>query len=129
MGRKTKLKKIRKAERELEAKKLLTESERRFIINDAYVKASELKISFTKDMWTVFNDFISTGKEYSVDFDLEEIKRTMIVRLYNTKGKKSFINLKSMSKIDESLLTEKQKSDINSFTAKTDELKARGVQL
>jgi hypothetical protein len=105
---------------------LLTESERRVVINDAVVKAYDLNITVTPEMWKIFNDYISTGKECKQDISIPNIERVMQIDLKNTKGKRSVINLRC-NNFQEEELTRTQVEDINKFNKMADDLKGKGI--
>ncbi len=124
MGKKGKEKKALK-----EAKKLATmytEDERRIKISNILLEIAMLGIDglLTDDIRAMFQIYIKTGKDTEEDYALHKIQRTLVVRIYGSKGKKSYINLKS----SEDKPAPRTHSAIE-FEKKVNDLKKSGIDL
>ena len=104
----------------------LTQSERNKIINEFYVNLINLDIVqiLKPDIKNILKDYIGNGTQYEMNIDIPEYKRVLIVRLYNHKGKLSYINLAQIDTI-----VDGKDGLIGGLREKIDRLKHDGIDL
>jgi hypothetical protein len=102
----------------------LDEKTRRFIINDAVTKALEIDINFTPEIWSIFNRYIETGSEEIHTIPMPEIGRELIIKLYATNDKKSYINLHRSDNLAGANMLK-----VNQFNKNVDDAKQRGLDI
>lgn len=73
--------------------KSLSEDERKILINDLTKNIIDQKIDIPSEGWKIMKEFIATGKNQLSSIQIPSIKRTLIIKLYNNKNKKSHIGL------------------------------------
>jgi hypothetical protein len=130
-GNNKKDKKTRRLEREAKKKapKLYTEGERQQKITNIMLEMAMLDFQKyltdeqNSEMRALFTIYIKSGRDVEKDIRLPNIGRIIVMRLYNDKGKKSFINLKSTEeKVDD-------EKGANEFNKTINDLKEKGTDL
>jgi hypothetical protein len=77
-------------------KNQLTQSVRQAIVNEAMISAMDMQIDIPEEAKNIFNEYVTTGKEQSVDIVLSQYGKSMVIRLYNNKEKKSYVCLRKL---------------------------------
>ena len=124
MGKKGKQKREEKEKKKMET--MYTEKERRDKITKIMFEFSFLNAAsvITDEVKNLFDLYMKTGQDIEKDIYIVTIQRSLVIRLYNSKGKKSYINMRS--EFDE---RKPKTKEAISFDKKVGELKKEGVDL
>lgn len=103
---------------------LFTKDERNKTITNMMMQLSMLDIAHvvTKDLMKEISDYIENGTTKEIDFSLKEYGRTLVIRLYNNKNMKTFMNLRVDGPTP-------QTKEIQSLNKRIQELKESGFKL
>lgn len=71
----------------------LSEDDRKIMINELTKKFIDQKIDIPVDAWKIIKEFIQTGKNQITSVHVPTLNRVLIMKLYNSKKKKSNIVL------------------------------------
>lgn len=103
---------------------LFTKEERNKTITNIMMQLSMLDIAnvVTKDLMKEISDYIENGTTKEIDFPLKEYGRTLVIRLYNDKNLKTFMNLRVDGPTP-------QTKEIQALNKRIQELKDQGLKL
>jgi hypothetical protein len=107
------------------------ESDRQKIVTEFYMSISNLNIShiITADIKKMLADYVANGTEYDTVIPIPDYGRSLVIKLYNTRNKKTYINFQQESTVTE--YGEKKGNyttgPIGEFRKKVDQLKKQGI--
>jgi uncharacterized protein Smg (DUF494 family) len=101
-----------------------TRNERNNIVTEFYMNLANLDMMsiVTQEMRTILNDYVDNGTEYERNFQLADYQRSLVMRLYNNKNKKSFVNLAQNDVVEAS-----EDSTVGKLRKKIEDLKSQGL--
>ena len=108
-----------------------SESDRQKIVTEFYVSVGNLNIMHivTDQIKTILDDYVKTGKEYDLAIPIPEYQRTLIMKLYNTRNEKTYINFQQEKTVTEygAKVGNYTSGPVGQFRRTVDQLKKQGI--
>jgi hypothetical protein len=103
-----------------------TEGIRSKIVTEFYINLSSLDILdiLTDEIRTILNDYVKNGTEYTKNIHIPVYDRTLLIRLYNNKNNKSYINFQKENGVEEN-----RNDKVISLNNTIHQLKNKGVDM